>query len=46
MCCPIRDIFRALLVDELVMCFPGRSLDRIEIFKAGSICHTGIGDTK
>ena len=41
-----RDIFRALFVDDLAICFSGRSLDgrHRETFTAGSKCHTGMGD--
>ena len=39
-----RDVFRALSVDDLAICFHGRSLDTIETFTAGSKWNTGMGD--
>ena len=42
--CTARDIFRALFVDDLAICFLWRSLDTIQTFTAGSKCHTGLGD--
>ena len=42
--CIARDIFKALFVDDLTICFRGRFLDTIETFTASSKCHTGLGD--
>ena len=42
--CIAKDIFKALFVDDLAICFRGRSLDTIETSTAGSECHTGMGD--
>ena len=43
--CVARDIFRALFVDDLVICFVGTPWrHHRETCTAGSKCHTGIGD--
>ena len=42
--CIARDIFRALFVDDLSICFRGRSLDTIETFEASSKFHARMGD--
>ena len=40
-----KDIFKALFVDDLAICFRGRPLATIERpSTAGSKCHTGMGD--
>ena len=42
--CTVRDIFRSLFLDDLAICFRGRSLDTRETFTAGSKSHTGMGN--
>ena len=42
--CIAKDIFKALFVGDLAICFRGRSLDTIETYTAGSECHRGMGD--